>query len=123
MHAVRTALIVAGLAAAGTAQGQDEEGPGFALYQQHCRTCHVMEPGDNRLGPSLHGIVGARAGAVEGFAYSRSMAASRVVWDEAALDAFLADPKGFMPGNRMQYQGMAEAADRAAVIAYMAGEE
>jgi cytochrome c len=82
-----------------------------------------MVQGDHRLGPSLHGIVGEPAGAIEGFPYSSVMARSTVVWDEAALDAFLADPGGFMPGNRMLYPGMASAADRAAVIAYMAGVE
>jgi cytochrome c len=121
MASVRIVLV--GVALAGGATAQDQGGPGFELFQQHCRTCHVMEEGDNRLGPSLHGVIGREAGAVEGFAYSPSMRGSGVVWDEAALDAFLADPKGFMSGNRMLYQGMADAEDRAAVIDYMAGEE
>ena len=58
-----------------------------------------------------------------GFAYSSALRGSAVVWTEAALDAFLADPSGFLPGNGMVYPGMPSADDRAAVIAYMAGVE
>jgi cytochrome c2 len=115
----RTAVAVALLA--GTAVAQDDAG--FRLYQQHCRTCHVMEAGDNRLGPHLVGVVGRRAGAVEGFAYSPTMRNADLVWDEAALDAFLAAPASFMPGNRMLYGGMASAADRDALIRYMAARK
>jgi cytochrome c len=79
-----------------------------------------MTEGDHRLGPSLHGIVGQRAGAAEGYRYSSALRGGTVVWDAAALDAFLADPAGFLPGNGMIYVGMPSATDRAAVIAYMA---
>ena len=119
MPAVRALTLPALLIAAGAAA--QEHGPGFTLFQPSCRTCHVMEEGDNRLGPTLAGVVGSKAGAVAGFAYSDVMAQSTVVWDDSTLDAFLADPGGFMPGNRMLYPGMQSAEDRAAVIAYMAG--
>ena len=66
-----------------------------------------MEEGDHRLGPSLAGIVGREAGSAEGFGYSGAMAQSGVVWDEASLDAFLADPAGFMPGNAYGLTGHA----------------
>jgi cytochrome c2 len=111
-------LVVAALLAGGAAAQEDDRG--FRLYQQHCRTCHVLVAGDHRLGPSLHGILGRRAGTVPGFRFSQSMAHSGIVWDAAMLDAFLADPTGFMPGNGMIYTGMASAGDRRAVIAYMA---
>jgi cytochrome c len=108
----------AGLVLFGAAGAED--GRGFVLYQQNCRTCHTVVAGDHRLGPSLHGVVGSAAGRAAGFHYSRTMAGANVVWDAATLDAFLADPTGFMPGNAMLYQGMADAANRAAVIAYLA---
>jgi cytochrome c len=119
----RAAIVVAIAGLAGAAAGaQEAEDPGFRLYQQHCRTCHVMKAGDNRLGPHLAGILGRQAGAVEGFPYSTTMRNSTVVWDAATLDAFIADPIGFMPGNRMLYPGMTSAADRAAVVGYMASQ-
>ena len=113
------AAIVAGLLLAGPAAAQNR-GAGFELFQRHCRTCHVMREGDHRLGPSLAGIVGREAGVATGFGYSGTMARSPVVWDEAALDAFLADPAGFMPGNAMVSPGMSSPQDRAALIAYLA---
>jgi cytochrome c2 len=118
LRALGVGLLLLGGAAAGS-----EEDRGFRLYQQHCRTCHVLKAGDHRLGPSLLGVVGRQAGTVPGYGFSRSMAGSNVVWDPATLDAFLADPAGFMPGNGMIYSGMASAEDRLAVIAYMAGVE
>jgi cytochrome c len=71
--------------------------------------------------PGLGGVVGRRAGSVDGFAYSDAMkAAGRrgLVWDEAALDRYLADPEAFVPGTDMPYQG-GSAAERAAVIAWL----
>ncbi len=78
-----------------------------------------MEPDKNRLGPSLAGIVGRKAGTVSGFAYSESNKTSNVVWDDATLDKYLADPKGFMPGTKMLYAGMKSPDDRKALIEYM----
>jgi cytochrome c len=116
-------LLLPVLCLAAPAAAQDERGPGFTLYQRHCRTCHVLVEGDHRLGPSLAGVVGREAGAADGFGYSRTMAQSSVVWDAASLDAFLADPSGFMPGNAMIYPGMPSVQNRAAVIDYLSGGE
>jgi cytochrome c2 len=117
MELATPVLALAVLAACGAARGEDR---GFVLYQQHCRTCHTLKAGDHRLGPSLHGVVGSSAGRAAGYRYSRTMAGANLVWDAAALDAFLSDPAGFMPGNAMVYSGMADAGARAAVIGYLA---
>jgi len=84
-----------------------------------CKACHSMAAGEHRVGPSLAGVVGRKAGSAEGFNYSDTMAESGVVWDESTLDAYLADPKGFMPGNRMVFPGLKDAGARADVIAYI----
>lgn len=95
---------------------------GEALWRQ-CRSCHTV--GDNArngTGPMLNGIVGSPAGAVAGFRYSNPMqeaAANGLVWTHEELDAFLADPRGYMRGTRMSYRGLSSADDRAAMIAYM----
>ena len=83
-----------------------------------CVACHAKE-GTGDLGPNLHGIVGRRAGSLEGFRYSRAMARSGVVWDEKSLDAFLKAPDQFVPGTRMPFEGLASEAERAAVIRYL----
>jgi cytochrome c len=89
-----------------------------------CAACHkVGEGAKNGTGPMLNGIVGHAAGAIDGFRYSKpllKMAEAGLVWDEASLDAFLTNPKGFMKGTKMAFAGLKKEDDRAAVIAYLA---
>lgn len=89
-----------------------------------CRTCHVLEPGVNRVGPSLAGIIGRPAGTVEGFAYSSANAESGIVWTPEKMFQFLENPRRVIPGTKMAYAGMRNPQDRANVIAYLeaAGE-
>lgn len=95
---------------------------GEQVWRQ-CRSCHqVGEGARNGTGPALTGIVGHAAGAAEGFRYSnplRDAGANGLVWTAAELDAFLTDPRGYLPGNRMSFRGLRDAGDRAAVIAYL----
>ena len=91
---------------------------------QRCYACHSVDPSETTglEGPNLHGVVGRPAGAVDGFAYSealRARAAEGLVWDEAALDAFLADPQGFLPDNAMGFFGLRDEAACADLIAYL----
>ncbi len=85
-----------------------------------CRSCHVIEKGgDNRVGPALHGVFGRTAGAAAGFNYSPALKGAGFVWDAGKLDQWLADPKGFLPGNRMTFVGLKQEKDRRDVIAYI----
>ncbi|MEO1242420.1 MAG: c-type cytochrome [Pseudomonadota bacterium] len=85
-----------------------------------CGACHTVREGDpSRIGPNLSGVIGRRAGALEDFAYSAAFQNADVVWDETALDAFLARPQEFLRGNRMAYPGEPDAETRADLIAYL----
>lgn len=76
---------------------------GQTAFNNNCRTCHSAKPGDNRLGPSLAGIVGAKAGTRPGYAnYSQAMSASDIVWDEETLDRFIENPEAVVPNNNMK---------------------
>jgi cytochrome c len=76
---------------------------GLLKYNNFCRTCHSMREGDHRLGPSLSGVVGRKAGTAPGFRnYSQALASSGIVWDEQTLDKFLANPDALVPGNNMK---------------------
>lgn len=86
---------------------------------QACAACHSTAPGVNGVGPSLAGIVGRKAGSLPGFNYSRAMKASNITWDEASLDAYVANPQQKVPGNHMPYAGMSDAQQRAALIAFL----
>lgn len=87
----------------------------FAL----CRSCHVLEEGVNRVGPSLYNIVGRKSGSVEGYNYSDANKNSGVAWTTDVLFEYLEDPKGFMPGTKMAFPGIKKEQDRANLIAYL----
>ena len=93
---------------------------GQVLFNNACRTCHSVKAGDNRLGPSLHAVVGRPAGAVPGYGYSSALKDTKLTWDKATLDRFIADPNAVAPGNGMKpYGGLASAEDRASIITYL----
>ena len=83
-----------------------------------CKICHSVE-GKNKIGPYLNGVVGRKAGTAEGYNYSDAMKNSGIVWDEANLDKYLANPKGFVPHNKMAFIGLTKDQDREDVIAYL----
>lgn len=85
-----------------------------------CAACHATTKGTNKLGPSLFGVVGRKAGTAAGYKPSPAMVKSGKVWTPAALDAFIAAPAKTVPGTRMPYGGMADAAKRKALVAYLA---
>jgi cytochrome c len=84
-----------------------------------CAICHTVDPGKNKVGPSLANIIGQKAGEVPGFNFSPAMKKSTIKWTPQALDKYLTNPRTFLPGNRMYFVGIPDAADRANVIAYL----
>ena len=115
------AVAVAALVAASPARADGDPAAGKKAFRK-CVACHTVQTGKNRVGPSLAGIVGRQAGTVEGFKYSTAMqafGAGGATWDEAAIDAYLADPKGYIKGNKMAFPGLKDAGERADVIAYL----
>lgn len=82
-----------------------------------CRTCHGFERGAAGLGPSLFGLFGRKAGSVDGYPYSPALADAGFYWTPRALDAWLAQPGRFLPGNSMAYAGLRNQEDRDALIA------
>jgi cytochrome c2 len=89
-----------------------------------CYSCHSLEgPDPSTQGPSLRGIAGRAVAAEAGFAYSpamRAYAQRQPRWSPEALDAFIADPQAAVPGNDMGFFGVSDAAERRALIAYLA---
>ena len=84
-----------------------------------CRACHAVEPGRHGIGPSLAGIYGSKAGEIPGYMVSEALKSSVVVWNDATLDKWLQGPSKMVPGTKMVYAGMPDAAKRAEVIAYL----
>lgn len=112
-------VVAAGLVAMvpAVASAQDAEA-GKAVFNK-CKACHSTEAGKNMVGPSLAGIVGRKAGTAANFNYSEAMKAYGKDWDEAALDAYVTDPKAAVAGNKMVFVGIKDDADRKNLIAYL----
>lgn len=93
---------------------------GKLLFLQ-CRACHEVAAGQpHKVGPNLHGIMNRQAAAAGDFTYSRGLVDSGLTWDVATLDRWLERPGAVVAGTTMAYAGMPSAADRSAIIAYLA---
>ena len=110
--------LLASLAPVAAAPEETDEGK--VAFNNSCRTCHSFKAGDNRLGPSLHGIVGRKAGSMEGFAFSSAMKSSGITWDASNLDQFIENPDKVVHGNGMKpFGGIADAAERSKIVNYL----
>jgi len=90
---------------------------------RRCQSCHTLnEGGRNTVGPNLHGIMDQPAAGAERFSYSSQLAEADLIWDVETLDAWIADPRALVPGNRMSFVGLRDPEDRRDVIAYIAIE-
>jgi len=115
------ATVLAAMFGTGQARAADAEN-GEYLFKTICATCHSIEPGSHRTGPSLHKIWGRPAGKAEGFAYSDAFegaAADALVWTEENLDKFVRRPRSVVRGNKMAYLGLRDDAERADLLAYL----
>jgi cytochrome c len=85
-----------------------------------CAACHTLEPGRHLTGPSLAGVWGRKAGALESFPrYSAALKRSGIVWNERTLDAWLANPERNVPGNYMLFRGISDERTRADLAAFL----
>ena len=123
---MRSATIAAALALATAALALPATAPagdvarGRAVFNRTCQNCHATAIGVNKIGPSLWAVLGRRAASVPDFNYSAALRQEDRSWDEAALDAYLVNPRGVLHGVRMYFKGLADARARADVISYLA---
>jgi len=121
---IRSALTIIAFTAAaslaGPALAEGDAASGEKVFNK-CKACHTVEEGKNKVGPSLHNIIGRAPATVEGFKYSKGMEAfaSGHVWDDETLSAYLEAPKNMVKGTKMAFVGLKKPEERADVIAYL----
>lgn len=93
---------------------------GGEVFKSQCGVCHdAQKPAHNKIGPSLLGVVGRKAGTAPGFNYSAAMKAYAKPWTPANLDAFLTAPRSVVATTSMTFYGVKDAAKRANLIAFL----
>ncbi len=98
-------LMAVAAAVSGPALADGDAAKGKKVFNK-CKACHVADEAKNKVGPSLHGVFGRKAGTVEGFKYSDAMKESGVEWSEETLAEYVKKPKEFIPGNKMAFAGI-----------------
>ena len=84
-----------------------------------CALCHTNEPGKNKIGPSLFGIVGRKSASLANYSYSDAMKKFDHTWTPQTLDTYLTDPRGVVPGTKMIFPGIKDQTERENLIAYL----
>ena len=101
------------------AQAEGDAQEGVKVFRA-CAACHSLAPGRHMTGPSLAGLWNRKAGTAAGFSrYSDALKSAAVTWNAESLDSWLADPRAFIPNNRMTFPGIRDAKARADLIAYL----
>ncbi|HMV53668.1 MAG TPA: c-type cytochrome [Rhodocyclaceae bacterium] len=110
--ATLSACVPPALAAGDAKKGAD-------TFAEECGDCHSPKEGKAKKGPPLFGVLNRKAGTIAEFSYSDAMKQSGIVWTPEKIDAYVAAPKKAVPGGKMKYDGLGDAAARADVIAYL----
>jgi cytochrome c len=114
-------ILIAGVMLAGSATAAlaADAAAGQKIFKVQCGICHSVVAGQNRIGPTLFGVVGSMAGSVPGFHYTADHKKLDIAWDAANLDKYLVNPRAMVPDTSMVYAGLKDDAKRADLIAYL----
>ena len=121
LNSIALAAAAAITLAAGPAFAEGDAAKGEAVYKK-CQACHNATEEKNKVGPHLVGIIGRKAGSVEGYKYGKGLtdAAEKIgEWDEAKLVEYLADPKAYVGGPSKMAFKLAKEDERMDVVAYL----
>lgn len=91
-----------------------------AQIAKQCGVCHNFEEGQgSKIGPDLYGVVDRPVASVAGFSYTPALKAKGGKWTFAALNKWLTNPRGDVPGTAMTFAGLPNEKQRADVVAYL----
>ncbi len=114
-------IVVLGWATLAHADG--DAAAGEAIFKKTCAVCHTTEEGKNKIGPSLHGVVGRHSASLSDYSYSDAMKKADKTWDAQTLDTYLTNPRALVPGTKMIFVGLKSEEDRQNVIAYLESQK
>ncbi len=92
---------------------------GYAAFQHRCIACHSMESSKNSFGPSLHGVLGRKAGSLPRYSYSEAMKKAGFIWDDNYLRDWIADNESFLPGTRMRHVAISDITEQDYLLAFI----
>ncbi|MEZ2132597.1 MULTISPECIES: cytochrome c family protein [unclassified Sinorhizobium] len=116
-----TCVFLAAFSSFNAAAQEGDAAAGATVFKK-CATCHIADTDKNKVGPSLNGLFGRKAGTHPGFSYSAAMkqaGESGLVWDDAALRDYLHDPKLKVKGTKMAFVGLKDDTEITNLIAYL----
>jgi cytochrome c len=119
LAAITAGVVAAPAQAISPAGEQATTKAGQVMFEHRCRSCHADDPAKQSYGPSLVGVVGRKAGTIDGFAYSDAMKTSGIVWTEDTLRSWIADNTGFMPGTRMKHMAITDKNEQDFILTYL----
>jgi cytochrome c len=104
----------------GTGSGLADEDAAAKLFKNHCAACHTIEAGAApRQGPNLHGVVGRKAGTLEGYKYSDGLKSAGWEWTPEQLDKWLTNPRELVPDTLMSVYKQKDPEKRKLIIDYL----
>lgn len=114
-------VILTAVALAPPVLAQDADpGRGAELFPIRCIECHaITDAADNKVGPSLKGLIGRTSGTLEGYDFSAAMRAAGIVWSEETLKAYLVAPRKVVPGTKMNFNGLKRPGEVEDIVAYL----
>ncbi len=120
MKAIFVLLAVLAGAVSLPARAAGDVDKGKDVFATECAECHSAREGKNKKGPSMFAVVGRKSASVPDATYSDALKASGILWTPDKIDAYVSAPKKVVPGGKMKYDGLASAAERADLLAYLA---
>lgn len=110
------------MAASAPAMAASDAAAGEKMFKKRCKACHTVTENKHKIGPSLFGVVGRKAGSTS-FKRYKGLKGADFDWDEASLDKWLKNPKAFVKSMGKRSTSMSfklkKDGDRANVIEYL----